>query len=60
MPTGAAGKVVINGVEVEVKEGETFTEVYDKMREGAERGQVNLLVTNTQGPADGLPENGKL
>ena len=59
VPTGAAGKVVINGVEVEVKEGETFTEVYDKMREGAERGQVNLLVTNTQGPADGLPENGK-
>ena len=57
VPTGASGKVVINGVEVEIKEGETFTEVYDKLREGAERGEVNLLVTSDRGQGNGLPEN---
>ncbi len=59
VPAGASGKVVINGVEVEINEGETFTEVYDKMREGAERGEVNLLVSGTRGPGNGLPENEK-
>ena len=57
VPTGAAGKVVINGVEVKIEEGETFTQVYDKLREGAERGEVNLIVTNSRGPGNGLPEN---
>lgn len=38
------GTVVINGVEVKIKEGDTFEEVYEKLRNGAEIGNVNLLV----------------
>lgn len=40
------GTVVINGVEVKIKEGDTFEEVYEKLRNGAEIGNVNLLVAD--------------
>lgn len=40
------GTVVINGVEVKIKEGDTFEEVYEKLRDGAEIGNVNLLVAD--------------
>lgn len=58
IPAGADGVVVINGVEVEISEGETFQEVYEKLREGAERGEVNLMVVDNKGDKSGLPENG--
>lgn len=52
-----AGKVVINGVEVEVKEGDTFGDVYQKLRDGAEIGNVNLLVTADPADTGGTAEN---
>ena len=60
VPAGASGTVVINGVEVEIKEGESFDAVYEKMREGAELGEVNLLVVRnlTQDKVNGRPEDG--
>lgn len=58
VPAGAAGKVTINRVEVEIKEGETYQEVYDKLRAGAERGEVNLMVVGNTGVTGGTPENG--
>ncbi len=57
VPAGAEGKVVINGVEVEIKEGETFSAVYEKMRAGAERGEVNLIVVGNVNDTSGTPEN---
>lgn len=41
------GTVVINGVEVDIKAGDTFEEVYEKLRDGAEIGNANLLVADT-------------
>ncbi len=58
VPAGADGKVVINGVEVEILEGETFSDVYEKLREGAERGEVNLMVVANTADKTGTPENG--
>lgn len=52
-----AGKVVINGVEVEINEGDTFEEVYEKLRAGAETGNVNLLVVADTTATGGTPEN---
>lgn len=58
IPAGADGTVVINGIEVEVTEGQTFEEVYENLREGAERGEVNLMVVADTADKSGLPENG--
>ncbi|MEY8391191.1 flagellin [Lachnospiraceae bacterium 45-W7] len=58
VPAGATGSVVINGVEVEIKEGETFDAVYEKLRAGAELGEVNLLVVQNLNDTSGTPENG--
>lgn len=52
-----AGKVVINGVEVAVNEGDTFEEVYEKLRSGAETGNVNLLVVADTTATGGTAEN---
>ena len=57
-PTATApadGVVTINGVEVEISQGDTFEEVYTKLREGAERGEVNLLVSAQQNPPTATP-----
>lgn len=58
VPAGAEGTVVINGVEVAIKEGQSFEEVYENLREGAERGEVNLMVVANLGATGGEPENG--
>lgn len=52
-----AGTVVINGVEVKIKEGDTFEQVYEKMRNGAEIGNVNLLVAGDVTDNSGTLEN---
>ena len=57
VPAGATGTVVINGVEVDINEGETFDVVYDKLRKGAELGEVNLLVVGNLNDDSGLPED---
>lgn len=57
VPAGATGKVVINGSEVEIKEGETFDVVYEKLRDAAELGEVNLLIVEDLTNKTGLPEN---
>ena len=51
------GKVVINGVEVEINEGDTFSQVYEKLRAGAETGNVNLLVVADTTATGGTAEN---
>lgn len=51
------GTVVINGVEVEIKEGDTFTQVYEKLRAGAETGNVNLMVVADTSATGGTAEN---
>lgn len=56
----ATGKVVINGSEVELKQGETFEEAYAKLRDAAELGETNLLIVPNVGQKDyenGDPEN---
>lgn len=58
VPAGAEGVVVINGVEVPIKEGQTFEEVYESLREGAERGETNLMVVANKDATGGEPENG--
>lgn len=57
VPAGATGTVVINGAEVEIKEGETFEQVYNKLRDTAERGEVNLLVVKDLTDKTGKPED---
>ena len=63
IPAGAVitaaeeGTVTINGVDVKVTEGQTFDEVYEKMREAAELGEVNLLVVGNMADQTGTPEN---
>lgn len=52
-----AGKVVINGVEIEINEGDTFEQVYEKLRDGAETGNVNLLVVADTADKTGTAEN---
>ena len=52
-----AGTVVINDVEVEIAEGDTFTQVYEKLRAGAETGNVNLLVVADTTATGGTAEN---
>lgn len=47
-----AGIITINGVEVEIKEGDTASEVYEKLRDGAKYADVNLYaVSNPALPA---------
>ncbi len=58
VPAGVSGTVAINGVEIEISEGETFEEVYNKLREGAERGEVNLMVVDDLSDQSGTPQNG--
>lgn len=59
VPAGATGEITINGVTVEINEGETFDVVYEKLRECAELGETNLFLTQntTPNPATGKPEN---
>ena len=52
-----AGTVVINGVEVEIEEGDTFEQVYEKLRAGAETGNVNLMVVADTTATGGTAEN---
>lgn len=54
VPAGASGKVVINGAQVEIKEGELVSDVYKKLRDTAERGEVNLLVVKDLTATGGL------
>lgn len=58
VPAGASGTVVINNVQVEISEGESFEAVYEKLRSGAEQGEVNLLVVGDVTATGGTPENG--
>lgn len=59
VPAGASGKVVINGVEVEIAEGEEFADVYEKLRVAAEVGEVDLQVTeDAAGTTPTDPANG--
>ncbi|MCI8484151.1 MAG: flagellin [Lachnospiraceae bacterium] len=57
VPAGASGVVVINGVEVEITEGETFEEVFENLRYGAELGEVNLILVDDLTDKTGEPEN---
>lgn len=57
VPAGASGKVIINGSEVKINEGETFDEVYEKLRDAAELGEANLLIVEDLSVRNGLPEN---
>lgn len=57
VPAGASGKVVINGVAIEISAGDTFETVYEKMRAGAEIGNVNLLVVDDLTDTTGTPED---
>lgn len=57
VPVGAEGTVVINGKEVEIREGETFDVVYQRMRDQAELGEVNLLLVGDLTATGGDPEN---
>lgn len=41
-----AGKITINGESVEIKEGETMTEVYEKLKYTASKGDVNVFVVD--------------
>ena len=41
-----AGKVVINGMEIPISEGESAESVFEKLREGAELGDVSLVITD--------------
>lgn len=51
------GTVVINNVEVKIKAGETFEQVYENLRAGAETGGANLLVVGNTAATGGTPEN---
>lgn len=42
IPDDAAGVVVINGREIKIEAGDTATEVYGKLREGAELGECSI------------------
>lgn len=57
VPAGASGKVVINGAQIEIKEGESVNDVYEKLRDTAERGEVNLLVVKDLTATGGTPED---
>ncbi len=57
VPQGAGGKVSINGVEVEIEEGETFEEVYQKLRDAAEIGETNLILVGDTTASGGTPED---
>lgn len=57
VPVGAEGKVTINGVDVKIYEGESFEDVYEKLRVGAERGEVNLMVVADPTDNGGEPDN---
>lgn len=50
-----AGKISINGVEVEITEGQELSSVYTALRDAAEIGEVNLLVTSDPPALD--PDN---
>lgn len=57
VPAGATGKVVINGAEVTIREGENFQEVYEKLRDTAELGESKLLIVPDITDLTGDPEN---
>lgn len=54
------GVVTINGVEVEIKEGESAEAVFEKLRRGAELGNVNMMKINAGDTQDlsKYPETG--
>lgn len=43
IPEDAAGVVVINGREIEINEGDTAETVYEKLRDGAELGECDII-----------------
>lgn len=57
VPAGAAGKVIINGSEAHIQEGDSLETVYQKLRDAAELGEANLLIVEDLTVRDGLPEN---
>lgn len=57
IPAGATGKISINGAQVEIREGENFQEVYEKLRDTAELGGAKLLVVADITDRTGEPEN---
>ena len=57
IPAGATGKISINGAQVEIREGENFQEVYEKLRDTAELGGAKLLVVPDITDRTGEPEN---
>lgn len=50
---GEAGTININGEEIEIKEGETITEVYEKLRNLGDQVSVSIFGSNT---ADSIPD----
>lgn len=61
-PVGAgdipAGKISINGVEVEITEGQDLQSVYEELRNAAEIGEVNVFaVADPPVPGNGPEEN---
>lgn len=57
VPAGATGKISINGAQVEIREGENFQAVYEKLRDTAELGGAKLLVVADITDRTGEPEN---
>lgn len=53
--TGAApeGSVVINGMEIKISDGESAESVFEKLRRGAELGDVSLVITDGTTTATG-------
>ena len=57
IPAGATGKISINGAQVEIREGENFQAVYEKLRDTAELGGAKLLVVADITDRTGEAEN---
>ena len=54
VPAGATGVVSINGVNVEITEGQDWESVFESLREAAERGEVNLFCIDMDVDADNI------
>lgn len=52
-----AGVISINGVDVEITEGQDLDSVYEALRDAAERGEVNIFAADDLTHTDGKPEN---
>ena len=47
-----AGKLNINGVEIEIREGDTKEQVFQKIREGCSRADINVIAAEPADPTD--------